>query len=259
MPPKKKAGKPKKSKSPALQELGDPRSLIAKAFGKLSPPKGSFDPAHPWSHSYQDLSTYNLSTQGGVTIEYAPEKKLRIESLRNCVDGYRYYTLAELVCATDNLGTPRSWRVISKVAKGTGDPGYLNSELVKEARVTDEVLTLDAGSSRRKEKLPGAYTCKWALLDGVGRMARAGVKQLEFTLLDEYDELCPNQMLRALTPAKVKTRDGIIDVLSYQHTGTATVPGTYYLDRDGRVLFYVAGMEILALTRVNGKKVGYSR
>jgi hypothetical protein len=154
--PKKKTRKAPKIKSPALQELGDPKSFIAKAFAKLNPPKGPFDSEKPWSHSYQDLSTFNLSVQGGVTLEYTLEKKLRIESYRNCVDGYRYYTLAELIYDTNQLGTPKSWIVNSKVAKGTGKPGYRNSELVKKARVSAGVLTLVTGLSRRQEKIVGA-------------------------------------------------------------------------------------------------------
>ncbi len=244
-------------KPPALQDLTNHKSLIAKAFAKITPPVEAFEPEKPWSHSYQDLSTFNQSLQGGVTIAYTPEKKLRIESHRNCVNGYRYYTMAELICASDPFATPISWSVTSKVAKGSRKPDFLNSRLMKEASVSAGVLTLKTGHNQRQEKIAGAYTCKWALLHGIGQMARTGKKQIKFSLIDEYDEHCPNQMLRALKPEMVQSRKGLIKVLPYQHTGTATVPGTYYLDSWGRVLFYVAGMEFLALNGVNGKKVGY--
>jgi hypothetical protein len=35
------------------------------------------------------------------------------------------------------------------------------------------------------------------------------------------------------------------------------MPGMYFVDRLGRVLFYVAGMEILGLTRSDDEKTGY--
>ena len=44
----------------------------------------------------------------------------------------------------------------------------------------------------------------------------------------------------------------MIDIKTYQHTGIATVPGVFYVDSAGRVLFYLGGMQLLSLTQATG-------
>lgn len=241
-----------------MQDLDDPSSRISRAFMRLTPPSAPFDPDGKWEHVYHDVSSFNLKqVQGRVEVRHRPGGRLRIESFRTCPSSYRYYTIAELECAGDAWRAPTSWTVTSKVAKRADGPACLQSGLTKDAQVKDGVLVLREGSKRRKLKLPGRYTCKWCLLDAVGRLPKSGDKKVEFALLDEYDELCPQQTMTFRGRKKVKTRTGLIEVYSYQHTGVATVPGVFYVDIAGRVLFYLAGMQLLALADVDGKTTGY--
>jgi hypothetical protein len=243
--------------APVIQDLGKPDSLISQAFARFVPPVGPHDPDGTWTHVYQDISSFSLKhVQGGLTLRHQPSGKLRIESFRNCPSGYKYWTLADLQCAGDVWHTPVSWTVESKVAKASDGPTTLNSRMTKQAAVKDGVLTIQTGKNRRQLKLPGRYTCKWCLLDAVGGMAKQGTKAVSFTLLDEYDEPCPEQTIRFRGKTKVKTQSGSIEVYCYQHTGIAAVPGMFYVDTSGRTLFYLAGMELLALAGVDGKKMG---
>lgn len=243
------------SRNSTMQDLSDPKSLINKQFSRFSTPEGSFDPDGPWSHVYEDFSSHGgKRLQGGLTIRHRPNGKLRVENYRNCSQGYRSYTFAELNCNNDLLRSPKAWTVETKVSKAPDAPAYLNSGLVKRVSVVNNVLTINAAGNTRTLKLAGPTTCKWCLLDAVGRMALQGTKEVSFALLDEYDKLCPEQTIKFTGDAQVKTAAGMIDIKTYQHTGIATVPGVFYVDTAGRVLFYLGGMQLLSLTEGSVKQ-----
>jgi len=251
---------PKQSSNPTMQDLSDPASLISQAFKQLRPPEGAFDPDGSWSHEYRDGSSHHLkSVQGGLKIQRRPGGKLHIENYRQCREQYRSYTIATLQCRSDELSTPTAWDVESKVARSAAAPAYLNSGLSKRAVVEGGTLALQTGKDRRSHELNGKYTCKWCLLDAVQRLPRLGTSRVEFTLLDEYDELCPNQVLSLQGQGKARTKAGEIEVTAYQHTGNATVPGVFYVDANGRLLVYLAGMQLLVLTNADGKPTEYMR
>jgi len=235
-----------------MQDLGDPRSLISQAFSRLVPPAGPFDPDGPWTHVYQDSATQGRRPQGELTLKHRPGGKLRIENFRNCPQNFRSYTFADLNCNDDVLRSPRDWTVETKVSKTPDGPAHMNSSLVMKASVSNNVVAMRTGGNTRAVKLPGPYTCKWCLLDAVGRMATRGITEVRFSLFDEYDELCPEQNLRFTGDAKARTRNGVIDIKTYQHTGIATMPGVFFVDTPGRVLFYLGGMQLLELTKTTG-------
>jgi hypothetical protein len=243
---------------PIMQDLDDPKSFISQAFKRLSPPRKPFDPNGAWTHRYHDISSLRPTWRiGEVTLQHQPNGELHIESSRNCPDGYRYFTDATMQCAETDWRPPLSWRVHSKTAKTAGAAAHLNSGLRKQARVANGRLSIKEGTRIRKEPLPGPYNCKWSLLDGVGRLPGLGRDSVSFTLIDEYDELCPEQTITFAGKKKVKSRAGVIEVSCYQHTGRATMPGVYYVDTVGRVLFYLAGMQLLALADASGETTGY--
>ena len=243
----------KQTNHPVMQDLGDSRSLITQAFARVTPPTAPFDPEGEWTHVYQDFSSHGgKRPQGHLTLTHRATGKLHIENYRNCPQGYRSYTIADLNCNDDLLRSPQTWTVETKVSKAANAPAYLNSGLVKQASITDNLLTIKTAGNSRSLELPGPTTCKWCLLDAVGRMATQGIQEVRFSLLDEYDELCPQQQLRFTGEAQVKTPAGVIAIKTYQHTGIATVPGVFYVDTAGRVRFYLGGMQLLALTKATG-------
>jgi hypothetical protein len=237
--------------SPIMQDLGDPKSLITQAFSRFRPPTEPFNADGHWIHVYQDFSSHGgKRPQGELTIKHRPAGKLRIENYRNCPQGYRSYTFADLNCNNDVLRSPRDWTVETKVSKDPNAPAHLNSGLVKRASIANNLLTMKTAGSSRTLELPGPTTCKWCLLDAVGRMATRRIKEVTFSLLDEYDELCPEQKIRFTGGARVKTPDGMIDIKTYQHTGIATMPSVFYVDTAGRVLLYLGGMQLLILSEI---------
>lgn len=240
---------------PIMQDVDDPESLINNAFKRLSPPAGKFDINGSWKLVYDDLSTFSFRHfQGELSLQHTSDGKLRIENYRNTPDKYRTYNIAELQCSESDWRAPLSWNVESKVAKKPKDKAYLNSGISKKVDVKNGILTIKTMGNREEIRLPGKYNCKWALLNSIGRLKKLKIKNIEFTLIDEYDQTFPGQKISFSGKEKIKTKKGMIDIWCYQHIGTGTMPGVFYLDSYGRVLVYMAGMQMLILKEVDGVK-----
>ena len=252
---------PKRPLPAIAQDLADPDSMIARTLRSLKIPRGPFDPDGSYTHTYADGTAFSRRhVAGEVTIRREAGGRLHIEAYRRTPDRtHSYYTIADLTCRDDELSTPDSWEVESKIAEKADGPAYLNSGLKKRAEVENGVLDLLEGKSRHTFKLPGRYTCKLCLLDAVQRLPKLGTKEVHFTLIDEYDQICPEQTLRLRGKTEAAVKGGVVDVYLYDHIGTATVPGTYCVDASGRLLVYVAGIQALILSGENGDKTGYTK
>ncbi len=243
-----------------IQDLANPGSMIARTLKLLKVPENPFDPNGEYTHTYVDSSPFiKKNVAGEVTICRQPKGKLHIESYRNTTDAtHKYFTIADLKCRNDELSTPSHWKIESKISDNINCPAYLNSGLKKRAKVKNGVLELVEGKSKHSFKLPGKYTCKLCLLDAVQRLPKLGTKEVHFTLIDEYDQICPEQTLRFREKSKAVVKNGSIEVFLYDHIGTATVPGTYCVDSSGRLLIYAAGIQALILSDENNFKTGYT-
>lgn len=248
------------SDAPTMQDLSDPKSLLNQVLARLTPPKRPFDAQGDWTHTYLDMSCLRLERkQGELTISHKPDGKLRIENYRECHGGYRSFTRADLVGCNNALSAPTAWQVSTKVATASDKPADFNSGLTRKLSVAEGKVVSEIGDAQHTQPLAGLYTCKWCLLDAVGRMPRRGLTNVSFTLFDEYDELCPKQTIKHRGKAKVKTRGGPIQIDWYQHVGVGMVPGVFCVDAAGRVLVYMAGMQFLVLADADGEKTGYMK
>ncbi len=249
----------KKIVTSIAQDLADPESMIAQTLKFLKIPKAPFDPNGKYTHIYVDGSPFSRGhVAGEVTLQREKGGKIHIESYRKTPDStHNYYTIADLKCRDDELSTPVSWLVESKIAEKPSGPAYMHSGLKINGKVENGVMKLVKGKSKHSFKLPGRYTCKLCLLDAVQRLPKLGMKEIHFTMIDEYDQICPNQTLRFREKSKALVKGGNVDVYLYDHVGTATVPGTYCVDASGRLLVYVAGIQSLILTKENDYKTGY--
>ncbi len=167
---------PKKNEIPIAQDLADPESMIAKTLKRLKVPREPFDPDGEYTHTYADGSPFSPKhVAGEVTIRREKRGRLYIESYRRTQDkSYNYYTIANLKCRNDELSTPVSWQVESKIAEKANGPAYLSSGLKKRLEVKKGVLGLEEGKSRHYFKLPGRNTCKLSHLDAVQRLPKLG-------------------------------------------------------------------------------------
>ena len=119
----------KKPVTAIAQDLADPDSMIAKTLKLLKVPKGPFNPNGEYTHTYADGTPFSRRhVAGEVMIRREKSGLLHIESYRKTPDiSHNYYTIADLKCRNDELSTPVSWKVESKIAEKANGPAYLNS------------------------------------------------------------------------------------------------------------------------------------
>jgi len=255
------SAKAARSAKAIAQNIQHPDSYIARVLRELNMPQDAFNPVGEWSHTYIDGSSFFAlgRVQGTLKIKRDMNGALHIVNSRPTVDrGYRFFTIARLESLSDELSTPRSWEVHSKIAADIDAPAYLNTGLHKRFKVENGLLSIASGAHRQTLTLKGRYTCKHALLDAVQRLPGADVPALKFTMLDEYDQPCPDQRLRLRCKTKATFKNGTGEVYVFDQIGFATVPATFCVDSSGRLLAYVAGMQSLILYSENGIKTGYA-
>ncbi len=270
-----------------MHDIHDKYSLISKLFKSYSISNKPFNPYIDWEHKYLDLDTVIIQNGSLEDPRYSEaksylkikRKKLSGEMAELSITGVRdswemlsleidkkyknhildrqfYYTVnAHLNCYTDELSTPKSWYYNSKVSKKINDSPYLYSGLNKEFVVKDKKLFIRCNHETSQLNLSENYTCKWCLLAAAQQMSGSGKKSINFTLIDEYDSISDNQIFRFRESVQVETANGLSEVKCFEHLGIGTQPATLWVDKTGRLLFYISGMQLLILTEENGEKL----
>lgn len=233
-----------------LHDITDPASLLGKAARTFTRPDETFDPMADREAVYDDLSSFNLRPQGELRLRRqtsANGTRLTIGNSRICPSEHRYYVDALLQCSDDDLCSPTSWVVTSKVARSPDGPARLNSGMRKQATIRGRELIITTGEQILRRGIEAPATCKWCLLEAVQRIDIAVGEPLPFALIDEYDQLFPGQVLLRRPDVTVPLGGHTETLRGYQLTGRGTVPATYWVRQDGRLLFYLAGMQFLRL------------
>jgi hypothetical protein len=174
---------------------------------------------------------------------------LTVDCRRLGKSGFHFFVHAEFVCLNDALSTPSSWVSTSKMAREAGDEPYLNSGLSKEGVVEGNTLRITAGDHLTEAEIPGAYTSKWCLMDAIQRLAGSETDPIAFSLIDEVDQVRHNQTVAFRKQASVLIGDQNCELDSYSHTGEGVIPTVFWVDKSGRLLFVISGIEILVLKK----------
>lgn len=249
-------------------------NVLGPALAKFQPPTGAFDPAGAWTHRYGvwTVGQRGCARVGHVALGRSVGKDgtavLLLEYAKTYSGAFQGKTAASIRCRTDRLATPLDWAtsVQSLTPKGVRVP---NTAIQTTGRVAGKALVLTSGKARRTLPLPEAYTINWSLFDAVQRLPREAFPPLEFTLLDDFDQVKPEQRLawwQTITVAlggrrvqkavwepleKGRIRRTVwategaqaVTLHGYVHTGPGIVPVVYWVDATGRLLFVVAGIK----------------
>lgn len=249
-----------------MHDIHDKTSLISRLFKSCKIPKKRFNPDGNWEHAYYGIDTYSIITNPQIirkrnkvrikrTNQNDAMSVLSIAGERYCHSQFFYFVDASLDCYQDEISTPKTWRYTSKVARKRSDTPYLDSGLAKEFDMRNGRVLVKSDGKSSWLNLPGAYTCRWCLLDAVQRMPKEPGRTLHFSMFDEFDALFRDQELRYRESAHVPTADGEAEVSCFEQVGTGTEPATYWLDSFGRVLFYLSGIDLLVLGEENGEEI----
>lgn len=235
---------------------------VAGQIDTFSPPRGKFFPLQDYSHIYEarSIQAAQWMQKGSLTIvrERRPEGKARIavDYERFAASGYSFFMNAESICREDELSTPLTWSYSAKMAASAGDPPYLETGVSKTGEVSGGQMRVTTGADVETDAVPARYTHKYNLFDSTQHLSGPETRAVAFTLIDEFDQLRHNQVLEYHDQVQVLV-GGIPQTLTaYVNKGEGVIPAVYWVDRYGRLLFMMSGMEIYVLVAETHPSVG---
>lgn len=250
-----------------------PLTVVAPALGRFEPPSGAFDPEGDWTLAYgvHTIGQRGSARVGSLRLQRQAAKGgavLQMQYVKTFPGNATGHVTAEIHCRDDALATPRRWRVATESldAKKQVVP---HTRIEKTGEVKDGVIEVRDSAGRREIPTPAAFAVNWALFDAVQRLPRKANGPLRFTLLDDFDQVKPNQALsfrgttavllggkrvkktrvRQLAKGRIHTTswsregDRPVRLHAYGHVGDGVVPWVYWVDGEGRLLFAVSGLE----------------
>jgi hypothetical protein len=165
------------------------------------------------------------------------------------LSGGRQTISAKIHLAADSpLSTPEDWSFVARVLDTEGRL-IDNTQIKKSIHMRDGVLTIDDASGQKTTPIRGDYTLNWALFDAVQRQPAEAFEPIRFTLIDHFDQVKPNHTLSFRTSTDVTIHGKAQTLRAYDQLGEGIVPWVWWVDRQGRLLAAVSGLEIYLLSR----------
>jgi hypothetical protein len=157
---------------------------------------------------------------------------------------------AQIVCASDQLTTPRSCRITSSVHCPTPDHLWTSQTLTRRIRYAEGHMDLRRNDGpEHKRPLPaGPFTGSFCLFDAICRLAPDRQDDLQFHLLDEMDKPKADHRLRLRERLTIAFGDTERPADCYQQLGSGQLPMIYYVDRASRrCLLVISGQRCYVL------------
>ncbi|MGC8541781.1 MAG: hypothetical protein ACP5QA_14305 [Phycisphaerae bacterium] len=223
------------------------------------PPVAGFAPAGNWKHEY---TMYLLDPQvsiksGAFTLERflkgTQHFAMTVQMRAFGISGFSLFQHAVLQCRTDTLAAPVSWEFETKMSRRPGDKPYLLTGRHRSAKVSDGYLMIRDKLATSRTMIHGPYSNEWTLLEAVQRLPGESMKQIHYTLIDEYDTPQPDHSLAFRTRAKMSVANGPLHLVGYYDLGRAVIPTVYWVDQHGRLIFVCTGLVVYALAATNGQ------
>lgn len=224
----------------------------------VPPPFERFDPDGSWTQTY---AMYVLIPResirvGEFTLVRQPQGSntftLGVYPRRLSVSGFSQFERAELHCRSDALASPVTWVFDSKLARKASDPPYLQSGRRFTGMVRNGVLMIRDNIRTTRTPLHGAYGSEWTLLEAVQRLPRQHTRTLSYTLIKQFATPEPFHTLAYRDLVTIDLKDGPLKLHSYCDIGSGVIPTTYWVDEHNRLVFVCSGLQVYALTAVNG-------
>jgi len=230
-------------------------------------PSGAFDHQGNWMQTFGIHSTgtgnsrvgtlvlkRRVGPEGRASISVRHDKLLSGSTMVRKGGPQRSHRVLEAVMhlgAGDTpLSTPRRWSFHARVLDAHGTV-ILDATLRRRAVVEDGKLRITTGEDPpRDHPLAGAYTVNWALFDAVGRLPRKSFDPICFTLVDHFDQIKPRQELVFRRAIDTQIARQTVRLFGFDQTGCGVMPWTYWVDRQGRAVVVISGLETYILESV---------
>lgn len=223
-------------------------------------PTAPFNPDGAWKHTYALWITgpqaeTPAERRGRLTISRTPvdSTTARLNVTREAVlygtetAHYSDHYACDMLCRTDRLATPVSWRVRSET-RATGRP--LNPWVVYERSGSFDLATLSWESPRRRtRRVSGPCTTNWSLLDAVQRLPLRREPALAFDLLEEAELLKTGHALCFGDTQWLDFGGARTTVHGFEQVGSGIYPQHYWLDEHRRLTVFTDGFRAFILER----------
>ncbi len=241
-----------------------PISTLGSYRERIIAPAGPFDPSGSWTQVFGIHSigvgssrvgtlvlNRRVGSDGRVSISVRHEKQLiGPAGARKAGPGKSRRVLeAVLQLRADEtpLSTPRQWSFRTQVFDEEGRV-IPEAGLQRRTAVEGGTMRVTTGSGPpRTLPLDGQYTVNWALFDAVARLPREPFEPICFTLIDHLDQIKPQQKLTFRRMIDTPIAGETVRLYGFDQTGRGVMPWTYWVDRQGRALVVISGLETYML------------
>lgn len=226
-------------------------------------PSSGFDPEGGWVHNYYIYTWTSglLRHEAELVLSRAPGPKghrLSGACRRPGLSAYSHFVQLQADCLSNTLGTPRNWLATTKMALKIDQPPYLHTGGKTTGKAAGRTIELDHGVKKRTYTLSEPFTLRWCLFEAVQRLERDPAQRLDFTLVDEFDQLWPAQSLTFHKQLRLQLASGPQVLTGYAHTGRGmSYPTVYWVDEAGRALLCFSGLNLWVLHDETGQRLLY--
>ena len=230
-----------------------PLNILEHYLKSYIPPKGSFDPNGKWEAKYKMFTMASGRAAHAGTLVFKrkslskSEAFIELEIDKAGVDNYWQKVNAKMKFKTDLLSSPVKWQYEAKV---TGQKGEVikNTEIKQYAVNNKNEIDFVWKNKRKKLKVSGDIALNWLLFDAVQRMPKKNIGKIKFTLIDHFDQPKLDNTISFRDNVEINAADGVkLKLYVCAQLGNGILPIVYYVDKSGRLLFVVSGVEAYGL------------
>ncbi len=211
-------------------------SAFPEFLERFTPPAAAFDPRGAWKQSWAvHLFAEESGAVGFLELERRPSADgvvLASATRLRQMNGFEEQNVT-LGCGAGLPAPVRSVKIESvSDATRISFSGVVRGAAIEWTRA----------GRKRTTPAPAPLVAEWGLFDAVQQLA-PDAKPLQFTLLDDGDQVKPAQRLIFAGETTVKTAGGSVALRCWEQTGYGVLPVHYWVDARGRLLFAMAGQK----------------
>jgi len=229
-----------------------PLNILENYLKNYIPSEKSFDPDGEWDAKYKMFSMASGRAGHAGTLSFKRKSLSKKEAFieltidKAGVDRYWQKIKAKMKFKTDLLSTPVKWQYEARMTDPKGEL-LKNSEIKKHAVNYGNKIDFVCNGKRKSVKTSGDVAINWLLFDAVQRMPREKNAKAKFTLIDHFDQLKPNNTISFRNKIEINVANNKkLKLYVYNQLGNGILPIVYYVNKSGRLLFVVSGVEAYA-------------
>lgn len=124
----------------------------------------------------------------------------------------------------------------------TAEKLFLTPMLKEQGFIEGNVLTVKSHGKTFSRRVPDDIVYNWAVFDLVSQMGREKMKETDFAVIVDMDQILEGQSVRFRSTERIPFAGKEISANTYLRTGAGQRAWLYYLDGEGRLLTGITGV-----------------